>query len=284
MLTHTFVHLPGIGKKTEEVLWQAGIQRWNQWQTTPPVKLPNSSLPELNRLLQHSAEELQKGPAFFSSRLPANEQWRLFSHFRQQTAYLDIETTGLGPQAEITTITLYDGRRIRCYINGRNLDDFARDIWDYEILVTYNGRGFDIPVIERCFRIKLSQAHIDLRFILAKLGFTGGLKGCEKQLGIERGELDGVNGSFAVLLWQDYKNSNNERALETLLSYNIEDTVNLERLLVEAYNRNLLQTPFAANLLLPLPASPAIPYQPDVDSVKRIRSTLLKNQCGATSD
>ena len=274
MLTHTFIHLPGIGTKTEERLWRRGIHQWNQWQETPSLKLPNSSLPELNRLLQCSSEELNLGPSFFSSRLSANEQWRLFSHFREQTAYLDIETTGLGPQAEITTIALYDGHRIRCYVNGQNLDDFEKDIWDYEILVTYNGKGFDIPVIERWFRIKLTQAHIDLRYILAKLGFKGGLKGCEKQLGIHRGTLDGVNGYFAVLLWQDYMSNNNKKALETLLAYNIEDTVNLERLLVEAYNRYVLQTPFGADLLLPLPASPPIPYQPDFDSVERIRREL----------
>lgn len=274
MLTHTFIHLPGIGNKTEERLWQAGVHNWSQWQQVPPVRLPNSALPELKRLLQCSSTELNRGPSFFSDRLPANEQWRLLSHFRERTAYLDIETTGLGPQAEITTISLYDGHEIRCYVNGLNLDDFAEDIWDYEILVTYNGRGFDIPVIERWFHIHLTQAHIDLRFILAKLGFKGGLKGCEKQLGINRGALDGVDGYFAVLLWHDYMNNSNEKALETLLSYNIEDTVNLERLLVEAYNRNVLQTPFGEKLRLPLPSSPPIPYQPDFDSVKRIKRGL----------
>ncbi|MBU1139963.1 MAG: ribonuclease H-like domain-containing protein [Proteobacteria bacterium] len=274
MLTHSFIHLPGIGTKTEAKLWQAGVHSWDQWQATPPLRLPNSSLPELNRLLQCSIEELDKGPSFFSNRLPANEQWRIFSHFRERTAYLDIETTGLGPQAEITTIALYDGREIRCYINGYNLDDFARDIWDYEILVTYNGKSFDIPAIERWFHIKITQAHIDLRFILAKLGFKGGLKGCEKQLGITRGALDGVDGSFAVLLWHDYINNNNEKALETLLSYNIEDTVNLERLLVEVYNRNVLQTPFGEDLRLPHPVSPLIPYRPDFNSVQRIKRGL----------
>lgn len=275
MLTHSFIHLPGIGTKTEEKLWQAGIHRWSQWQDNPPVKLPNSSLPELSRLLHSSAENLAKGPDFYSRRLPANEQWRLFSHFRDNTAYLDIETTGLGQNSEITTIALYDGHEVHCYVNGQNLDDFENDIWKYEILVTYNGKSFDIPFLERWFRMKLTHAHIDLRYILAKLGFKGGLKGCEKQLGINRGVLDGVNGYFAVLLWQDYINNNNEKALETLLAYNIEDTVNLERLLIEAYNRNVLATPFAKDLLLALPEAPLIPYQSDFNTVKRIKNKLL---------
>jgi uncharacterized protein YprB with RNaseH-like and TPR domain len=283
MLTHSFIHLPGIGVKTEENLWQAGIHNWSQWQDNPPVKLPNSSLPQLSSLLQTSLEELNKGPDFFSRRLPANEQWRLFSHFRDRTAYLDIETTGLEPNAAITTIALYDGRDVHCYVNGRNLEDFEKDIWKYEILVTYNGKGFDIPVLERWFHTKLPHAHIDLRYILAKLGFKGGLKGCEKQLGIDRGVLDGVNGYFAVLLWQDYINNNNEKALETLLTYNIEDTVNLERLLIEAYNRNVRSTPFGEDLLLPLPKAPPIPYQSDFSTVQQIRNKLKEKPVERTN-
>lgn len=271
MLTHSFIHLPGIGAKTEQKLWQAGVHHWEQWQDSAPIKLPNSSFTELSALLQRSAKELTTGPEFFSKRLPANEQWRLFSHFRKETCYLDIETTGLGRDAEITTIALYDGSRVRCYINGRNLDDFEDDIRQYKVLVTYNGKGFDVPVLERWFRTRLDQAHIDLRFILARLGFKGGLKGCEKQLGISRGSLDGVDGYGAVLLWREYLHNTNEKALETLLAYNIEDTVNLERLLVEAYNRNIQLTPFGNELMLPLPESPQIPYQPDAATVDLIR-------------
>ena len=59
----------------------------------------------------------------------------------------------------------------------------------------------------------MNQAHIDLRYLLKSLGYTGGLKGCEKKAGIDRGELDGVNGYFAVLLWQDYQRNRNEKPL-----------------------------------------------------------------------
>ncbi len=270
MLSHSFIHLPGIGVKTEEKLWQAGVHNWPQWPESPPIKLPNSSFQQLSALVQTSLTEISNGPEFFSKALPANEQWRLFSHFRERTAYLDIETTGLSPDAEITTVSLFDGNNIYCYVNGRNLEDFEKDIFKYDVLVTYNGKGFDIPVLERWFRIKLPHAHIDLRYILAKLGFKGGLKGCEKQLGINRGALEGVDGYFAVLLWHDFINNNNEKALETLLAYNIEDTVNLERLLIEAYNRNVLATPFGENLLIDQPKRVSIPYFPDFGTVERL--------------
>ena len=95
---------------------------------------------------------------------------------------------------------------------------------EYEVLVSYNGKSFDVPVIERFFNITLDKAHIDLRYVLNFLGFKGGLKGCESQLGLSRSKLDGVNGYMAVLLWNLYQQTGERRALETLLAYNIMDT------------------------------------------------------------
>ena len=271
MLTHTFSHIPGIGQATEQRLWEAGIACWEDWREIAPVRLANSSPGEVTRVLQESASALEENPRFFTTLLPANEQWRIFPHYREVTAYIDIETTGLGDGAELTTIALYDGHKVKYYVNGRNLDDFLEEIGRYKVLVSYNGKAFDIPFLERWFHIRLEQAQIDLRYVLARLGFKGGLKGCEKMLGIDRGELEGVDGYFAVLLWQEYENYNDEKALETLLAYNIEDTVNLETLMVEAYNINISRTPFASELALPPPASPFLPFTADAACVKRVK-------------
>lgn len=271
MLTHTFCHIPGLGLKTEQLLWQAGIKRWNDWQNPPPVRMKTGCPAEIPGMLEDSRRALTADPAFFTSRLAASEHWRIFPHFRGETAFLDIETTGLADSSEITTIAVYDGREIHVFVNGRNLEQFPEFIAPFRVLVTYNGRTFDIPFIERFFRIRLRQAQIDLRYVLARLGFKGGLKGCEKKLGIGRGQLDGVDGYFAVLLWHEYEKYGDERALETLLAYNIEDTVNLERLAVEAYNRNLSATPFAEELALALPTPPSLPCNPDPACIERIR-------------
>jgi uncharacterized protein YprB with RNaseH-like and TPR domain len=82
---------------------------------------------------------------------------------------VDIETTGLDPRNEITTAVLYDGLTIRHYVNGENMDEFVRDVMEYRLLVTYNGKSFDIPFIQRYFGIHLSQAHIDLRHLYQAL-------------------------------------------------------------------------------------------------------------------
>ncbi len=274
MLQHTFCHIPGIGMKTERQLWAAGITSWDHWQPQPPIRLSAATRIDAARVLQDSLVALDNDPVFFVDQLGSTEPWRIFPHFRDRTAYLDIETTGLDDYATVTTIALYDGREVFTYINGRNLDDFVRDIRKYQVIVSYNGKSFDIPFLERFFRIHLEHAQIDLRYVLARLGFKGGLKGCEKQLGLHRGNLDGVDGYFAVLLWNRYIQENDEKALETLLAYNIEDTVNLERLMIEAYNRNVLSTPFAEQLVIPFPAPAPNPYFADHDCIDRIKRAL----------
>ncbi|WP_136796325.1 ribonuclease H-like domain-containing protein [Desulfosediminicola ganghwensis] len=271
MLQNTFCHIPGIGPATEKKLWEAGVTSWDQWQEPAPVRLPNSSRNEIISLLENSDEALDTDPSFFTERLASHEVWRIFPQYRHQTAYIDIETTGLAEDADLTTIALYDGAEVKYYVNGRNLDDFLNDIWNYKVLVSYNGKSFDIPFLERYFKITLDHAQIDLRYVLARLGFKGGLKGCEKMLGIDRGGLEGVDGYFAVLLWREYKSYNDESALETLLAYNIEDTVNLEQLMIEAYNRNISQTPFAKELKLPHALAPPLPFQADLTCVERIK-------------
>jgi len=83
--------------------------------------------------------------------------------------------------------------------------------------------------------------------------------------------LAGVDGFFAVLLWHDYKRSGNEKALETLLAYNIQDVLTLENLMVIAYNMKIKNTPFY-DKQVPAPVLPEIPFDADLGTVNRIRS------------
>ncbi len=216
----------------------------------------------------------QRGPDYWAARLPAREHWRLFPHFRQTTAFLDIETTGYQAHNTITTIALFDGVTVHTFVRGHNLEDFARLIAGFEVIVTYNGKGFDVPIIERELGLKLDQAHLDLRPLLANLGFKGGLKGCERMLGLDRGELRGVDGWHAVLLWREFRRTGDRQALHTLLAYNVADAINLEPLMVEVYNRNVAQTPFADSLRLPAPVTAANPFQADQRLLEKIRNRI----------
>jgi uncharacterized protein len=273
MLQNTFIHIPGIGIKTEQRLWETGIFNWDLCSNIANSGFSLKKMEIMAKCLRESKSQMASlNPNYFVERIPTSHHWRFFPEFRDVTVYLDIETTGLSRYEEtITTIALYDGKSILYYVKDRNLDDFPEDIKRYKVIVTYNGKGFDVPFIERTFGIALNQAHIDLRYVLADLGYKGGLKSCENQLGFFRGELTDIDGFFAVLLWVDYLNNGNEKALETLLAYNIQDVLSLENLMVIAYNLKIKNTPFCENLL-PEPDLPNSPFHADMETVKRIRS------------
>jgi uncharacterized protein YprB with RNaseH-like and TPR domain len=183
---------------------------------------------------------------------------------------VDIETTGLGPYASITTAALYDGTRLRTYVQGQNLDQFAHDIAAYAVVVTFNGKSFDVPILERSLPVTMPRAHIDLLHVLRGLGLKGGLKNVEKALGLQRPGMAEVDGSTAVLLWNEYRHRQNPKALETLLAYNSYDVINLHTLVVHAHNANVKRTPFGPRHQLPTPVAPAVPFAHDPDLIARL--------------
>jgi len=241
MLTRTFLHLPRVGRQTERRLWREGLRDWEQAlaQSRPPAGFSRARWDDLRRYLEQSRLHLGRlEHRYFAACLPPAEHWRAFPEFRRRIAYLDIETTGTGPGAQITVIGLYDGRRMRTYLAGENLADFGEDIRNFGLWVTFNGATFDVPFLRRRFPgLPADALHIDLRYALGRLGLGGGLKAIEQRLGLTRAsDLQGLDGEDAVLLWQEYCRGS-EEALDLLLRYNAADVENLEALLTWAYPR-----------------------------------------------
>lgn len=141
--------------------------------------------------------------------------------------YLDIETNFSG---EVTIIGMYARGMGLVQLVRPNIDAeaFLSVLPKAKTLYTYNGHCFDLPVLRKQFGVDLREHFdsIDLRFACQKVGWKGGLKKVEQQLGIKR-KLEGVNGYDAVWLWEQYWIENDARALKTLLAYNREDVLNL---------------------------------------------------------
>jgi hypothetical protein len=238
VLEHTFVHIPGIGPKIEQGIWSRGLLTWDDFLWCDREVFSE----ERDRFIR---QELQSSQAhredldFFWQRLPPGEKWRVFTAFKHQAVYLDIETTGnFQGYDEITLIGTYDGQQVRTFINGSTLDEFETALAPEALLITYSGSGFDLPFIRRWFRnLHLPPAHIDLRYLLHRLGYRGGLKAIEKQLGITRDpDLDGLDGYDAVMLWKAYQ-WGDEPSLQRLIRYNTLDIVNLEPLMEFCFRR-----------------------------------------------
>lgn len=239
MLTRTFIHLPGIGPRTEFRLWWEGIEDWRAaLEAGPPQGFGPRRWDELRRLVSECLRSLQIGEhRFFAASMPGRYHWRAWPDFRGRVAYLDIETTGTGPWAEVTVVGVYDGIRVHTFIYGDNLDLLPEFLEDFAVLVTYNGCCFDIPFLRRRFPgLVLHQLHFDLRYGLAAVGLRGGLKAIERQLGLARDEdIRELDGEDAVRLWNDYVRGD-DAALDLLVRYNAADVVNLEPLAAYAYD------------------------------------------------
>ncbi len=239
MLESTFIHLPGIGRETEQSLWDQGCLTWADLdQGLDSFSVGSADRSEVKRGLVNSADSLagRKGE-YFKNGLGLKESWRAYPDFKDSCVYVDIETDGGQSGQSITTIGAFDGVEFQCFVKGKNLTDFPDYMKQFGMIVTFYGANFDLPMIEKRFHsLKFKQIHLDLCPTLRQIGVTGGLKKIEKQLGISRGDdVDGLGGLDAIRLWNRYANLGDEQALETLIAYNREDVVNLEYLAGYAY-------------------------------------------------
>ncbi len=280
MLVNTFKHIPGIGEKTESYLWRNHIYTWNSIVQIEKLELSKKYLQALRQYIPESIRALEaEDIGFFASKLRHNQLWRIFPDFRGKTAYLDIETTGLFIGYDtITTIAVYDGKEIYTYVRGENLHDFISDIQKYKMLITYNGKRFDIPFIESELQTTLPQVQLDLRYLLKSLGYTGGLKKCEERLGIHRNELRGVDGYFAVLLWKEYNKIRSKESLETLLAYNVADVLNLEKLMIIGYNKKIREYSELKISQIPISSGVPNPYKADVKLIDSLRKEIERRK------
>lgn len=234
MLTSTFIHVPGIGYATERKIWDLGASTWDRFlDLHSTLAIPNGKKALILPRIEESVERLaERDYAYFSRILPAKEHWRALSEFGDELAFLDIETTGCNWDDQITVIGLYDGRTMRSFVQGVDLDRFPEEVGRFKMLVTFFGSGFDLPVIRRSFPdLQLNHLHIDLCHLLHRLGYKGGLKHIEVEMGITRPEeANGLDGLDAVRLWNEYRHGN-VKSLERLLLYNAEDVMNMKTLL-----------------------------------------------------
>jgi uncharacterized protein len=235
MLRRTFLHLTGVGPVTEAELWRAGVDDWRTLDARAgELGLGPRGFPRLAAELRQSERALADGDAaWFGRRLPDREHWRLYPEFAGATAFLDIETTSLSPyEGFVTVVTVHGAGRSRTFVRGEDLEELPAYLGRFPVLVTFNGSRFDVPFLQVAFpEMVAPPVHIDLRFVLYRLGLAGGLKRIEATLGLgDRKGVEGIGGLDAVRLWHEYRRGN-PAALERLVRYNIADTRNLEPLL-----------------------------------------------------
>jgi len=227
---NSFIPVRGVGEHTERKLWERGVTTWDEFDGAVPGPAPAD---RVESFISTAWERLDDGDAtFFGETLPGECQWRLYENFREETCFLDIETTGLDRYTDdVTVVSCHRDGDTETFVRGRDLtgDRLARHLDGASLLVTFNGKRFDVPFLEEAFDLDVSMPHVDLMYPCRRLDLTGGLKEIERTVGIDRDRPD-LSGRDAVRLWHEYERGD-EQALETLVSYNRDDTANLQRLL-----------------------------------------------------
>lgn len=241
MLKNTFIHIQGMNKESESTLWQNDILSWDELlDKKEEIGFAERKKAAILQAVYESKKAYdEKNHSYFSDNMPSNMHWRAYPDFKDKACFLDIETTGLSREwHDITVIGVHDGEETKLFVKGKNMDAFEDELKKYSMIITYNGKCFDVPFIKSKFKnLKIDQMHVDLRYAMRELGYSGGLKRIEKEIGITRSdELDGVDGFEAVRLWKRYERGD-EEALKLLLEYNKADVENLKIMMEFAFQK-----------------------------------------------
>ena len=228
-------HLPHIGPQREKTLRLEGCSCWADIVNAPQplAGFDVFAWDEICAAAECSLRALEADSvAYFTSRLPPLEQWRVLTHWFDQASYFDIETSGLEADSIVTLVCCFhEGSPLR-FLAGENLEDFLELLEYVKLLVSFNGASFDVPrVLDRFHIPELPCAHVDLRWLCHHAGWRGGLKKIEKVLGLRRPpDLEGLGGAEAVWLWQAWQERGDTQAKRTLERYCAADTVMLKLL------------------------------------------------------
>lgn len=241
MLTSSFVLLEGIGPKRESGLWRRGLETWDDFIEEPKAKgISETRKAQMDAELRVAKRRLLDGDsAFFAERLSPRDHWRCLREFGRSVAFLDIETTGVSFRSPITVVGVYDGTRMHTLVRGIDLnrENLSAILSSVDVMVTFNGASFDLPMIEYNFPGTVPRIpHVDLKHALRRLGLSGGLKAIEREMGMERDRrVEYMTGEDAVYLWRLWERQGKRNALDLLVEYNAADCVNLKALADFAY-------------------------------------------------
>ena len=236
MIENTFQIAPGIGAKKERDIWDSGVLNWDDFLGADCIcgmkdvkkRRCDGYLEEAKGLLK------DRDSRGLCDLLKKGEEWRLYGDFMKDTAYLDIETDGLERDSLVTVVTVHRRKGTVTLTHGIDLNpETLQDALDgCKLLVTFNGKCFDVPVLRYSFpTVDLDIPHFDLRYGCAKLKLRGGLKPIERMVGISReDEISDVDGEEAVRLWKNWERHGDSESLRILTEYNRADTINLEAL------------------------------------------------------
>ena len=235
MIRESFVFLEKCSARKESSWWKRGITDWHEFMLRENIPGITAAKKEFyNRKIKEAQRALiEDNAAYFVNKLPAKEMWRLYSHFKEECCFLDIETDSYG---KITMVGISNYYNTNTFVKGFNLERklLEKELAKYKMMITFNGSSFDLPKLKKQLQLEANMPHIDLKPLCVKLGLKGGLKEVEKILNLKRpGHLYGN----PVELWKAFHASGDREYLELLVDYNKEDIENLKGVMNVVYKK-----------------------------------------------
>ena len=234
MIQNSFIFLDKINKKAEENLFKQGINTWTDFLNAKKIKgISKARKIFYDRKILEARKALYNFDSFyFTDKLPHSEAYLLYPFFKDQTVFLDIETSGVRKHDDITMIGLFDGINTKIMIRGINLDInfLKKELKNYKLIVTFNGSSFDLPFLKKRYPDLIPNIpHVDLKTVCQRSDLKGGLKQIEKKFNIKRNKIieEMYNGD-PFTLWRMYRATGDDYYLNLLVEYNEEDVINLK--------------------------------------------------------
>jgi uncharacterized protein len=174
-----------------------------------------------------------------------------------RVAVADIETTGLSPARNkviLGGILFFEGdrkRMVQVFADSREeepelLNEYAQQLYQADVVITYNGTGFDIPFIKKrmaqhgMMSGKIDKIyHIDMLRILRRYSDLKNIlpdlkqKTVERYFGDDSERTDEISGAESVVLYNEYCASSGHKAeaiRDKILLHNRDDVVRLSNL------------------------------------------------------
>ena len=152
MIEHTFQILPSVGAKKEMNIWESGILSWDDFLSSDSIPCVKPALKDKgDSVLMQATELLDDGDTrLLGDMVPKGEHWRMFDRFKDDAAYLDIETDGLSRDSLVTVVTVHRGRK-GTYTLTEGIDlspeTLSEALDGAKMLVSFNGSCFDVQVL-----------------------------------------------------------------------------------------------------------------------------------------
>tara|TARA_B100001971_G_scaffold162689_1_gene153022 strand:- start:16986 stop:17735 length:750 start_codon:yes stop_codon:yes gene_type:complete len=166
---------------------------------------------------------------------PALRYWcDLYRRHKYEALALDIETEEYDGKIAVVSMSKLHRNDVAETVQltqGCDLTDdtLFREVHPCSLLITFNGRDFDLPRIKAEYPSAVPDniPVLDLWILAQAIGLRGGLKLLEKVFNIHRaGSARDATGRTHIL-WKKFVQDDDREALETLLTYAAADSKNL---------------------------------------------------------